>query len=171
MSSSNGSSRRKDYGGQDWRILGVRSRVSHPRLGIKTINIHPDVKQPFEVAVHSLDITEVKKFIHRAFKYDRTSKTRLVISAGFLSDGLDVDSDRQLINHFIKWNDGYNERLYNYLSQLVQKCKDSFKTDGGESAAFKSTSLLHIIATDDLNHELLYDESLIFRCLVYDQGG
>ena len=143
MSSSNGSSRRKDYGGQDWRILGVRSRVSHPRLGIKTINIHPDVKQPFEVAVHSLDITEVKKFIHRAFKYDRTSKTRLVISgSGFLSDGLDVDSDRQLINHFIKWNDGYNERLYNYLSQLVQKCKDSFKTDGGESAAFKSTSLV-----------------------------
>ena len=69
MSFSNGSSRRKDYGGQDWRILGVRSRVSHPRLGIKTINIHPDVKQPFEVAVHSLDITEVKKFIHRAFKY------------------------------------------------------------------------------------------------------
>ena len=39
---------------------GVRSRVSHPRLGIKTINIHPDVKQPFEVAVHSLDMTEVK---------------------------------------------------------------------------------------------------------------
>ena len=73
-------------------------------------------------------MTEVKKFIHRAFKYDRTSKTRLVISeAGLLSDGLDVDSDRQLINHLIKWNDGYNERLYNYLSQLVQKCKDSFK--------------------------------------------
>lgn len=89
-------------------------------------------------------------------------KTRLVISAaGLLSDGLDVDSDRQLINHFIKWNDGYNERLYNYLSELVQKCKDSFKADGGESAAFKSTSLLHVIATDELNHELLYDESLM----------
>ena len=51
--------------------------------------------------------------------------------AGILADGLDVDTDKQLRNHFIKWDDGYNDRLYNYLSNLVNQCKTSFKSDGG----------------------------------------
>ena len=161
---SYGSSRRKTYGGKDWRILGVNARISHPRLGVKIVPIHPELKTPFKVAVHSLNVEEAKKSIHAAFKYDRTSKTRLVISpAGILADGLDVDTDKQLRNHFIKWDDGYNDRLYNYLSNLVNQCKTSFKSDGGhqENAALKSIITLHAIAFDQDNHGLLYDETLL----------
>eukprot|EP00943_MAST-04B_sp_MAST-4B-sp1_P009198 g9198.t1 len=165
MTTPYGSSRRKTYGGKDWRILGVNALVSHPRLGFKNVSLHPEVKTPFKVAVHSLDIDEVKKAIHTQFKYERTSKTRLVISAagGTLADGLDVNSDKQLINHFIKWDDGYNDRLYNYLSHLVNQCKNSFQSDSGnaESVALKSILTLHQIAFDEDNHVLLYDESLL----------
>ena len=41
---SYGSSRRKTYGGKDWRILGVNARISHPRLGVKIVPIHPELK-------------------------------------------------------------------------------------------------------------------------------
>ena len=48
MTTPYGSSRRKTYGGKDWRILGVNARISHPRLGVKIVPIHPELKTPFK---------------------------------------------------------------------------------------------------------------------------
>ena len=49
---SYGSSRRKTYGGKDWRILGVNARISHPRLGVKIVPIHPELADAKEAAEH-----------------------------------------------------------------------------------------------------------------------
>ena len=46
---SYGSSRRKTYGGKDWRILGVNARISHPRLGVKIVPIQSYEKKHVKI--------------------------------------------------------------------------------------------------------------------------
>eukprot|EP00505_MAST-04D_sp_SCG-Rhode-Island_P000787 Stramenopile-MAST_4_protein_787 len=141
-------SRRKDYSEENYRSLGVRVRVSHPRLGVKTLELAQDRKQPFLIAAHSLTLQYVQNAINSAFAYERGSKVKLSIGTSETSlDGVEVEDINTLKDH---------------LQGLADDSSKRFQSDEQDATKIlKAILIIQTLATDHLNHDILLDKILL----------
>ena len=156
--------RRQQYSEKDSRVLGARVKVSHPKLGVKVVELSDDPKQPFRIAVRSLSLGMAKKAVHKVLRYERGSKVKLAIkTADSETEGFDIREANQLIDFLIKWDGDYNKRLEAFIEGLISACTKTFNSGINQEATACLKAILNIysLAEDVMNHAMLLDKQLL----------
>ena len=156
--------RRQQYSEKDSRVLGARVKVSHPKLGVKVVELSDDPKQPFRIAVRCLSLGMAKKAVHKVLRYERGSKVKLAIkTADSETEGFDIREANQLIDFLIKWDGDYNKRLEAFIEGLISACTKTFNSGINQEATACLKAILNIysLAEDVMNHAVLLDKQLL----------
>ena len=162
--------RRERYSEKGYRVLGARVKVSHPKLGIKEVELSDDPKQPFQIAVRSMSLENAKKAIHRKLRFERNSKVKLVIpSKDSGTEGFDIQTTSKLIDFLIKWDKGYDERLEKFIEDLIQKSANTFNSGANHepTACLKAILNIHSLVEDEFNYSPLHDKQLIIVLIIW----